>query len=119
MYGHEEPPGRPSKTVKEKKQTSMYGNEDEKPQHRRQFEAQGMKSRIFEFQHDVIPIRLRPTAAQESMVFEFAFNPEITPPGQLKEPKQDVIYQDDRYSRIGSHNKDFNKAEKAEQEYYR
>jgi hypothetical protein len=66
-----------------------------------------MKSRIFEFQYDVVPIQLRDTAAQESRAFEFVFNPEITEPGELVKPKQDVIYDDDRYSEIKRENKDF------------
>ena len=46
-----------------------------------------MKSRIFEHQYDVIPIRLRDTAAQTSIAFDFVFNPEITGPGELQRPK--------------------------------
>lgn len=94
----------------------MYGNEETKPYWRKQFEAQGMKSRIFEFQNDIIPIKTRPTAAQSSMVFEFVFNPDQTSPGELRKPQQDVIYEDDRYSVIGSQNRNFDEAEKREQQ---
>lgn len=105
---------RPAKTVQPKKETTLYGNEDTKPYWKKQFDAQGMKSRIFEFQYDVIPIKLRPTAAQDSRAFEFVFNPEVTEPGELRKPKQDVIYDDDRYSVISRGNKDFSTAEKRE-----
>jgi hypothetical protein len=83
MFGSEQLFPKPAKAVHPQKPTSLYGNEVDKPYWKKQFDAQGMKSRIFEFQYDVIPIRLRDTAAQESRAFEFVYNPDVTEPGEL------------------------------------
>ncbi len=116
MFGSEQVFPKPAKAVVPQKETSLYGNEVVRPTWKRQFEAQGMKSKVFEQMYDVVPIRLRDTAAQTSIAFDFVFNPEVSGPGELQRPKQNVIYDDDRYSVIKDGNRNFSEAEKREQE---